>query len=219
MIARRTALGLLGGLAGALVTPAQLAAAPPRKPPRLRQGDTVGLVAPASAVTLPDELDRAIHWIRGMGLVPKLGAHVTDQEGYLAGNDADRAADLVAMFAAPDVSAVFAVRLAGDVLDTGCNDGVVRMFTVSNGKKTRDLRGHDSGVFSVALCGGVLLSGSSDKTVRVWSVAEGEEGKCVAMLEGHTGAVKGVALVPSGGGRIVSLGATELIVWEPAGKM
>lgn len=110
MIARRTALGLLGGLAGALVTPAQLAAAPPRKPPRLRQGDTVGLVAPASAVTLPDELDRAIHWIRGMGLVPKLGAHVTDQEGYLAGNDADRAADLVAMFAAPDVSAVFAVR-------------------------------------------------------------------------------------------------------------
>lgn len=110
MIARRTALGLLGGLAGAAMVPAQLAAAPPRKPPRLRQGDTVGLVAPASAVTLPDELDRAIHWIRGMGLVPKLGEHVADQEGYLAGNDADRAADLVAMFAAPDVRAIFAVR-------------------------------------------------------------------------------------------------------------
>lgn len=110
MIARRTALGLLGGLAGAAMVPAQLAAASPRKPPRLRQGDTVGLVAPASAVTLPDELDRAIHWIRGMGLVPKLGAHVADQEGYLAGNDADRAADIAAMFAAPDVSAIFAVR-------------------------------------------------------------------------------------------------------------
>jgi muramoyltetrapeptide carboxypeptidase len=110
MIARRTALGLLGGLAGAAVVPGQLAAASVRKPPRLRQGDTVGLVAPASAVTLPDELDRAIHWIRGMGLVPKLGAHVADQEGYLAGSDADRAADLAAMFAAPDVSAVFAVR-------------------------------------------------------------------------------------------------------------
>jgi len=110
MIARRTALGLLGGLAGAAVTPGRLAAAPPRKPPRLRQGDTVGLVAPASAVTLPDELDRAIHWIRGMGLVPKLGEHVADQEGYLAGHDADRAADLVAMFAAPDVRAIFAVR-------------------------------------------------------------------------------------------------------------
>ena len=110
MIARRTALGLLGGLAGAAVTPGRLAAAPPRKPPRLRQGDTVGLVAPASAVTLPDELDRAIHWIRGMGLVPRLGAHVADQEGYLAGNDADRAADIAAMFAAPDVRAIFAVR-------------------------------------------------------------------------------------------------------------
>ncbi|UYH54898.1 LD-carboxypeptidase [Qipengyuania sp. SS22] len=110
MIARRTALGLLGGLAGAAVVPGQLAAASVRKPPRLRQGDTVGLVAPASAVTLPDELDRAIHWIRGMGLVPRLGAHVADQKGYLAGTDADRAADLAVMFAAPDVRAIFAVR-------------------------------------------------------------------------------------------------------------
>ena len=53
MIARRTALGLLGGLAGAAVFPAGVAAEAPRKPPRLREGDTVGLVAPASAVTAP----------------------------------------------------------------------------------------------------------------------------------------------------------------------
>ena len=110
MIARRTALGLLGGLAGAAVMPGTLAAKPVRKPPRLRVGDTVGLVAPASALTLPDELDRAQHWVSGMGLVPRLGAHVTEQDGYLAGTDAARAADLNAMFADPDVRAIFAVR-------------------------------------------------------------------------------------------------------------
>ena len=110
MIARRTALGLLGGLAGAVLMPGPLSAKAGRKPPRLRAGDTVGLVAPASALTLPDELDRAIHWITGMGLVPKLGQHVGEQYGYLAGTDAARASDLDAMFADPDVRAIFAIR-------------------------------------------------------------------------------------------------------------
>lgn len=110
MIGRRAALGLIGGAAGATLLPGGLAAKPARKPPRLRLGDTVGLVAPASAITLPDELDRALHWITGMGLVPRLGAHVSERDGYLAGTDAARAADVDAMFADPEVRAVFAIR-------------------------------------------------------------------------------------------------------------
>ena len=110
MIARRAALGLMGGLAGAALMPVAATGRTPRKPPRLRQGDTVGLVAPASAVTVPYELDRAIHWVEGMGLVPKIGRHVADQDGYLAGRDIDRAADIDAMFADPEVRALFAVR-------------------------------------------------------------------------------------------------------------
>ncbi len=111
MIGRRGALGLLGGLAGSALLPAATLGAPvSARPPRLRPGDTVGLVAPASAVTLPEERDRALHWIRGMGLVPRLGAHTEDRHGYLAGTDADRAADLNAMFADPEIRAIFAVR-------------------------------------------------------------------------------------------------------------
>lgn len=110
MIGRRAALGLIGGAAGATLLPGSLAAKPARRPQRLRQGDTVGLVAPASAVTLPDQLDRAVHWITGMGLVPKLGAHVTERDGYLAGTDAARAADVDAMFVDPEVRAIFAIR-------------------------------------------------------------------------------------------------------------
>ena len=110
MIGRRGALGLLGGLAGTALMPSGLAARASAMPPRLRPGDTVGLVAPASALTLPAELDRAVHWISGMGLVPKLASHVGDQHGYLAGTDADRAADLDTMFADAEVRAIFAVR-------------------------------------------------------------------------------------------------------------
>lgn len=110
MIARRTALGLFGGAAAAATMPAPLAAATSRKPPRLRLGDTVGLVAPASAIAGPDQLDRALHWVRGMGLVPKVGAHATDRDGYLAGTDANRAKDINAMFADPEIRAIFTIR-------------------------------------------------------------------------------------------------------------
>ena len=110
MINRRAALGTLAGAAAVTGLPARLWAKGPGRPPRLKIGDTVGLVAPASALTLPNELDRAEHWIRGMGLVPKRGEHITEQDGYLAGKDAARAADLSAMFADPEVRAIFAIR-------------------------------------------------------------------------------------------------------------
>ncbi|MDG5751934.1 LD-carboxypeptidase [Qipengyuania sp. XHP0211] len=110
MIDRRQALGSMGGALLATALPAPVSAAGARKAPRLRVGDTVGLVAPASALTLPWELDRAQHWIRGMGLVPKLGQHVREQNGYLAGTDAQRAEDYMAMVADPDVRGIFAVR-------------------------------------------------------------------------------------------------------------
>jgi muramoyltetrapeptide carboxypeptidase len=112
MIDRRQALGSMGGALVAATLPLPLRAASPaaRKAPRLRVGDTVGLVAPASALTLPWGLDRAQHWIRGMGLVPKLGLHVRQQNGYLAGTDAQRAEDYMAMVADPDVRGIFAVR-------------------------------------------------------------------------------------------------------------
>ena len=109
MIDRRAALGGLSALVAApLAAPADARAV--RKPPFLNPGDTVGLVAPASAVGSDDGLDRAEYWVRSMGLVPKVGPHAGDREGYLAGTDANRAADFNAAYADPEVKAVFAVR-------------------------------------------------------------------------------------------------------------
>jgi muramoyltetrapeptide carboxypeptidase len=113
MIDRRGFLGaaVLGGGA-ALRAPAPGAAPRPRarRPPRLRAGDTVGLVNPASANFLLQEVELAEESIRALELQVKRGAHMMDRYGYLAGRDRDRAADVNAMFADTEVRALLAVR-------------------------------------------------------------------------------------------------------------
>ncbi|WP_276356762.1 S66 peptidase family protein [Cohnella caldifontis] len=79
------------------------------KGPALRAGDTIGLV------TLGSPLDRAvidarIDFLKGMGFQVVTGSHVYDVNGFLAGTDQERAADLMAMFADPRVRMILAVR-------------------------------------------------------------------------------------------------------------
>lgn len=75
------------------------------KPPRLKVGDTVGLVSPASGVDR-ETLQDFTKVLSKLGLKVKNGAHILDQYGYLAGKDADRAADVNAMFADASVQAL-----------------------------------------------------------------------------------------------------------------
>jgi muramoyltetrapeptide carboxypeptidase len=70
----------------------------------------VGLVAPASAIFLSTEIEIAQDLVRALGLEPRLGAHVRDRHGYLAGRDEDRAADVNAFFADPAVKGVIAIQ-------------------------------------------------------------------------------------------------------------
>nr|WP_246351074.1 LD-carboxypeptidase [Sphingobium boeckii] len=81
-----------------------------RKPPRLRTGDTVGLIAPAGITEDAFDLEIIGETITAMGLVPKMAPHLLSRHGYLAGKDEERAADVNAMYADNDVRAVFAVR-------------------------------------------------------------------------------------------------------------
>ncbi|RYM08893.1 LD-carboxypeptidase [Sphingobium cupriresistens] len=89
---------------------ARAAPAPLVKPPRLRAGDMVGLIEPAGFSDDAFDLDLVKETIVAMGLKPKAAPHLAGRYGYLAGTDADRAADVNAMFADPQVRAVFAVR-------------------------------------------------------------------------------------------------------------
>jgi muramoyltetrapeptide carboxypeptidase len=82
----------------------------PVKPARLREGDTVGLVMPSFAQWDPVPLDILLDTLQALGLKARVGKHILDRRGYFAGRDEDRAADLNAMFADPEVRAVHCVR-------------------------------------------------------------------------------------------------------------
>ncbi|MET0249891.1 MAG: LD-carboxypeptidase [Sphingobium sp.] len=112
-INRRTLVAAAGAsLVASAMRPAPLdaAVAPVRKPARLRAGDTVGLIEPAGFTADRFDLDLVRETVAAMGLKPKMARHLGERDGYLAGSDADRAADVNAMFADPQVRAVFAVR-------------------------------------------------------------------------------------------------------------
>jgi len=85
-------------------------AQPTLKPARLQPGDTIGLVAPASATFQQVELDIARESLEGLGLKVKVGPHIMDRHGSLGGQDKDRAADINRFFADSSVKAVLPTR-------------------------------------------------------------------------------------------------------------
>lgn len=105
-----TSLSALLAPAGAQAQPQRSHRAALIKPPRIRPGDTIGLMLPSSANWDPEEIDILLEALAALGLQGKLGRHVYDRHGYLAGRDEDRAADLNAMFRDPEVRAIHCIR-------------------------------------------------------------------------------------------------------------
>ncbi|MEV7504028.1 LD-carboxypeptidase [Streptomyces sp. NPDC093018] len=85
---------------------------PLTRPPRLAPGARVAVVAPSGPV--PEERVQAgLDVLRGWDLDPVVMPHVLDRDaelGYLAGTDADRAADLQNAWCDPSVAAVLCAR-------------------------------------------------------------------------------------------------------------
>ncbi|MGH8024998.1 MAG: S66 peptidase family protein [Limisphaerales bacterium] len=80
------------------------------KPRRLRFGDTVGIVAPASPPEYPQDVDDFAAALAKLGFKPKLAPNVRKRLGYLAGDDQARADDLMAMFGDHEVKGIFCLR-------------------------------------------------------------------------------------------------------------
>lgn len=80
-----------------------------RKPKRLPEGATIGLIAPASPVS-EEKIEKALSNLSALGFRVKEGASLRARLGYLAGTDAARLADLHQAFADPEVDAVWCVR-------------------------------------------------------------------------------------------------------------
>lgn len=79
------------------------------KPPRLRQGDLVGLIAPGGR-TNDASIEKAVRNIEALGFRARLGANLRAVHGNYAGSVQQRVADLHAMFADKEVKAMWCIR-------------------------------------------------------------------------------------------------------------
>lgn len=95
--------------AGAAAWPTLLA-------PRLRPGDTLGLVSPANATYEREPLQIAIEALQALGFKVKVGTHARARYGHFAGTDAQRASDINTFFADDAVAGLIAVTGG-----SGCN--------------------------------------------------------------------------------------------------
>ncbi len=79
------------------------------KPKRLKQGDTVGVIAPASSLSAA-EFDKALQNMVDLGFKTKVGKYARSKNGFLAGTDKERLEDLHWAFSDAEIDAVWCVR-------------------------------------------------------------------------------------------------------------
>ena len=81
-----------------------------RKPPRLRSGDLIGLVAPASTPSASEKVEKGVGYLERLGYRVSVGSHAMNVHGYLAGTDQDRSSDINAFIRDKNVKAIVAIR-------------------------------------------------------------------------------------------------------------
>lgn len=76
---------------------------------KIKYGDTIGIIAPASP---EDEtiIEEKLNVLRDLGFRIKEGTHLYDRTGFLAGEDRDRAEDLMSMFCDKDIDMILCFR-------------------------------------------------------------------------------------------------------------
>ncbi|HET6566500.1 MAG TPA: LD-carboxypeptidase [Rhodothermales bacterium] len=80
------------------------------KPTPLRPGDTIAVIAPASAPTDYDKLAGGIAHLKSLGYDVVTARETFDRVGYLCGTDGVRLEELNGFLRRPDVKALFCVR-------------------------------------------------------------------------------------------------------------
>jgi len=81
-----------------------------RIPRRLRKGDLLGIICPASPVADASRIERGVRYLESLGYRVRVGPNAAKSDGYLAGTDEERAADIHAMFADRTVKGIFCAR-------------------------------------------------------------------------------------------------------------
>jgi muramoyltetrapeptide carboxypeptidase len=108
-ITAASALSLISTKSVAINSIPQVTEMPVIKPSRLKEGDTVGLVSPASGITR-EEFFESLNNLERLGLKVQYSDNVRVKKGYLGGTDKQRAEDINEMFANPDVKGIICAR-------------------------------------------------------------------------------------------------------------
>lgn len=80
------------------------------KPKRLKKGDTIGIIAPATAVPSPDDQKRAVEILDLLGLCYKFASSLVKGSNYKSRTISERIDDLIAMFEDPNIQGIFCIR-------------------------------------------------------------------------------------------------------------
>ena len=96
--------------AAALPFAARAQSAPPLlRARRLRPGDTIALISPSGAIYERAPYEIATESLQALGFKVREAPHLRARYGHLAGTDAERAADVNALFADPSVHGILAM--------------------------------------------------------------------------------------------------------------
>lgn len=79
-------------------------------PEALKEGDTIGIVSPASAIFETEPYEIAKESFEAMGLKVRFGKNTKNRYGHLAGTDEERAEELNEMFRDKSIRAIIALR-------------------------------------------------------------------------------------------------------------
>ncbi len=80
------------------------------RPKALKEGDTIGIVSPSSAIFETEPYEIAKESFEALGLKVKFGEFAKSRYGHLAGTDKERAEEFNAMFRNPEIDAIIALR-------------------------------------------------------------------------------------------------------------
>lgn len=85
---------------------------------KIKPGDHAAIIAPCAQIGDIAKIKPAIEYLESLGLVPVYGKNLCRVNRYLAGTDAERAADINAAFADPAIKVIFCARAAAGGLRT-----------------------------------------------------------------------------------------------------
>src|SRR5512135_2939936 len=85
------------------------------KPAHLQPGDTIAIVSPSwgGAGLLPHRVQAGVHQLERMGFKVKFAEHALNHAGYVSDTPENRAKDIHASFADPEIKAIISA-IGGD---------------------------------------------------------------------------------------------------------